>query len=254
VRPLHVAPVDAVRRLIAEQIAPVARLRADLLARWRPEVDAAAAVQRVRGGLPALEPAGVLAGVKGRTTAYVRACDALEESSIASLAEARGASARRDRLGEHLEAWLRGDRMPRGGADRASRVAASFVGACILEAARRALPDDLPADRWIRACCPCCGGQPDLAVIGAAGGRVLVCARCNGQWRTAASGCLGCGESRSPILARIVSPIGYRLAICNSCGRYVKERDAGAEEIDPFLERALTAQLDAAAEARGLRL
>jgi hypothetical protein len=34
----------------------------------------------------------------------------------------------------------------------------------------------------------------------------------------------------------------------------VKERDEGPEETDPFLERALTSQLDAAAEARGLRL
>jgi formate dehydrogenase maturation protein FdhE len=250
----HTPPVDAVRRLIAEQIAPVARLRADLLSRWTPVVDAAAAEQRVRSGLPALEPAAVIDAARGRTTAYIRACDALEQAALATLAESRGASARRDRLADHLDAWLRGDRLPRAGADRASRVAASFVGSCILEAARRALPGDLPLDRWIRGCCPHCGGQPDLAIAAANGGRVLLCARCNGAWRSAASGCLGCGESRSPILARIPSPIGYRLAICNACGRYVKERDDGPEEIDPFLERALTSQLDAAAEARGLRL
>lgn len=251
--PLHLPPVDAVRRLIAEQIAPVAFLREEMLRRWRPAVDAETAHLRMRGGLSALEPAEVIAGIRGRTTAYVRACDAFEQAAIASLEEARAARIRRDRLAEHIEAWLRGERLPRAGADRLGRVAASFVAGCILEAARRLLPDDLPVSRWTGGLCPYCGGQPDLAVIGREG-RLLVCARCNGGWRTAASGCLGCGESRSPILARIPSPIGYRLAICNACGRYVKERDAGPEEIDPFLERALTAQIDAAAEARGLRL
>ena len=250
---LQAPPVDAVRRLIAEQIAPVAFLREELLRRWTPEVDAEGARLRMRGGLAALDPTTVIESVRGRTTAYVRACDAFEQAAIASLEEARAARIRRDRLAEHIEAWLRGDRLPRGGADRLGRVAASFVAGCILEAARRRLPDDLPVGRWIRGCCPHCGGQPDLAVIGDEG-RQLVCVRCNGCWHTAAAGCLGCGESRSPILARIPSPIGYRLAICNACGRYLKERDAGPDEIDPFLERALTAQLDAAAEARGLRL
>lgn len=249
----HAPPVDAVRRLIAEQIAPVAFLRAELLQRFAPSVDADAAGHRMRGGLPALEPEAVIDAVRGRVTAYVRACDAFEQATIASLAEARTARIRRDRVGEHIEAWLRGDRLPRNGADRLGRVAASFVAGCILEAARLRLPEDLPVDRWTRGCCPHCGGQPDLAIIHEHG-RELVCARCNGSWHSVGSGCLGCGESRSPTLARIPSPIGYRLAICNSCGRYVKERDAGEDAIDPFLERALTAQLDAAAEARGLRL
>ena len=82
---------------------------------------------------------------------------------------------------------MRGDRLPRLGADRLGRVAASFVAGCILEAARRHLPDDLPLVRWIRSFCPFCGGQPDMAVMEDEG-RQLVCVRCNGGWHTGAGG------------------------------------------------------------------
>jgi hypothetical protein len=41
--------------------------------------------------------------------------------------------------------------------------------------------------------------------------------------------------------------------ICHSCGRYLKER-SGRPKHAPLVERALTAEMDAAAVRRGLRL
>jgi hypothetical protein len=56
-----------------------------------------------------------------------------------------------------------------------------------------------------------------------------------------------------PTLARVPSPyLGYQLAICNACGRYIKER-RGALTHELFVERMLVAGLDEAAQQRGLR-
>jgi hypothetical protein len=52
---------------------------------------------------------------------------------------------------------------------------------------------------------------------------------------------------------RVPSPdLGYDLVICNSCGRYLKER-RGLPSHAWLVERALTAGLDEAAHERGLR-
>jgi FdhE protein len=108
------------------------------------------------------------------------------------------------------------------------------------------------------AACPCCGGPPEFALVERATGqppaRRLICARCDAAWAVERAGCVGCGETEPPTLARVPSPaLGYDLAICNACGRYLKERTADAP-VDLVVERVLTAELDAAAEHRGLRL
>jgi formate dehydrogenase maturation protein FdhE len=83
--------------------------------------------------------------------------------------------------------------------------------------------------------------------------RTLVCWRCDTQWKTAHRGCLGCGADGPPTVARVPSPyLGYELAICNSCGRYLKER-RGPLTHELLVERTLTAGLDEAAQQRGLR-
>jgi hypothetical protein len=84
--------------------------------------------------------------------------------------------------------------------------------------------------------------------------RRLICVRCDASWPTLAPGCIGCGASAAPAICRVASKaIGYALVICNSCGRYLKEPLA-PKSSDPLVERAITAQLDAAAESRGLRI
>ena len=47
--------------------------------------------------------------------------------------------------------------------------------------------------------------------------------------------------------------LGYELLVCHACARYLKER-RGDEMLAPMIERALTVDLDAAAERRGLRI
>jgi hypothetical protein len=41
--------------------------------------------------------------------------------------------------------------------------------------------------------------------------------------------------------------------VCHACARYLKER-RGDGMLQPIIERALTVELDAAAERRGLRI
>jgi formate dehydrogenase maturation protein FdhE len=85
---------------------------------------------------------------------------------------------------------------------------------------------------------------------------VLVCARCDARWTTTARGCLGCGAVKAETLARLPSThTGYTVIVCSACGRYLKERDADpAGTVDLLVERALTEELDRAAERRALRL
>jgi hypothetical protein len=74
------------------------------------------------------------------------------------------------------------------------------------------------------------------------------------QWRARRAGCLGCEEELAPAIARISNPeLGYDLVMCNSCGRFLKERPRrGLESL--VVERALTLELEMAAEQRGLRI
>ena len=161
------------------------------------------------------------------------------------------------RLGAALKGLLEvgGERI----VDRFARALAGAADDLLLVASARVCELARPVE-WNRSYCPCCGGSPDFSVRddtvdgGLERDRGLVCARCDTTWRTEALGCLGCGERESPTIARISSDaLGYQLAICNACGRYLKEPAAPAP-LDPLVERVLTAQLDAAAEARGLRL
>jgi formate dehydrogenase maturation protein FdhE len=135
---------------------------------------------------------------------------------------------------------------------RVARRVASVVGNAVLA---RAASDvtagvDLSAWRWPE--CPCCSGAPDLALCSDRQ-RTLVCWRCDTRWPAMHRGCLGCGAADAPTIARVPSPyLGYELAICNACGRYLKER-RGAPSHDLLIERIIVAGLDAAAQQRGLR-
>lgn len=248
----RVQPVDSVRRVIAEQIAPVVRLHGELIREWAITIDAPRVRERILGGVAGMDPFQLVSSVRTFSPAYARACAALEAAGIASEDEEQAARRKAPAARQLIEAWLRADRLPRGPVERLARMAASLVGSTLLERAAREIAEFVSFDDWLFGHCPCCGGHPDFALSGRAG-RTLMCVRCNTRWSTDAFGCIGCGEVRAPVLARIHSPIGYRLAMCNGCGRYLKERDGDAA-IHPLIERALTAQLDAAAEARGLRL
>lgn len=243
-----------VREGLRDMLLPVATLHSELVESWALDVDATAARRRVKAGRPAFDAIEVLhrAGDLRRpfdraTRAFMRAGLASPESAIVARQQAR------DVVLALGTSWLAGEPLSRQEPRRlAQRAVAVVVGsvltrmaAAVRPAVRRAAAD--------RSACPACGSPPEFAVTTAAGRR-LVCARCDSQWTTTRPGCVGCGAHDSPTVFRIPSPgIGYDLLVCNACGRYLKER-RGRAPSDLLVERTLTAQLDAAAEQRGLHL
>ena len=246
---------DSVRRGTAEQIAPIVSLQGDLEARWPLALDVTRCHARMMAGQVAYDPLEVIGSAGNLLVAFVRATVAIERAGLMSEDEAIQARERRFQLMSLIAGWLSGEPMPRERVRSAARRAASLVASSILRRASRDLQAAgvIPRD-WPRPVCPCCGGAPDFAFTSANDRRTLLCARCDARWETTARGCLGCGETEAPMLARIASPaLGYALMICNPCGRYIKE-PLDPSDLDPALDRVLTQQLDAAAEARGLRL
>ena len=81
-----------------------------------------------------------------------------------------------------------------------------------------------------------------------------MCARCDTNWNAPTGGCLSCEASKSPTFVRVDAlDLGYELLVCHACARYIKERQSEGMQ-PPIIERALTIDLDAAAERRGLRI
>jgi formate dehydrogenase maturation protein FdhE len=152
-----------------------------------------------------------------------------------------------------LKSWLVGER---GSGDEGRRLglrAAALVGNAILRSAAAQASKGARFGEWKRSTCPCCGGSPDLAVRSDAI-RSLVCSRCDTRWHAPTVGCLGCEATRPPTFVRVDAiDLGYELLVCHACARYIKERRGDGMQ-SPIIERALTAELDAAAERRGLRI
>lgn len=152
-----------------------------------------------------------------------------------------------------LKAWLVGERGSSDAGRRLALRAAALMGNAILRSAAAHASRGLTFTEWKRATCPCCGGPPDLA-LRSDRERLLVCARCDTQWPAPTVGCLGCEATRPPTFVRVDAlDLGYELLVCHACARYLKER-RGTEIQSPMIERALTVELDAAAERRGLRI
>jgi hypothetical protein len=151
-----------------------------------------------------------------------------------------------------LKAWLVGER---GSSDEGRRLAlraAALVGNAILRSAAVQASKGAQFGDWKKVSCPCCGGPPDLAVKTLQ--RMLICARCDTAWQAPTLGCLGCEATRPPTFVRVDAlDLGYELLVCHACARYLKERRGDGMQA-PMIERALTVELDSAAERRGLRI
>ena len=106
---------------------------------------------------------------------------------------------------------------------------------------------------WDRACCPICGGYPDLAVLaGDPAARGLICSRCNTLWPYRRVGCPFCQdvESQSYYAGEDKA---YRLYTCPVCRRYLKTVDVRRMGgcLDPRVERLVTIGMDLAALKAG---
>lgn len=243
-----------VRAGLAEVLRPVASLRAELAATWPVEVDAGVARRRVKAGRPAFDALELLHAAGDLHRPFQRAAQAFERAGLATADQVEHVRTQAPATVIALGAsWLAGEPLPRLEPRRlAQRAAAVVVGSVLTTAAAR-VRSTVRAGTEDRPACPACGCSPEFSIVGPSG-RMLTCARCDTRWRTVRKGCLGCGAHDTPTVARIPSPdVGYDLVVCNGCGRYMKERTRRGGS-DLIVERALTSQLDAAAERRGLRL
>lgn len=246
-------PAELVRQHLADQLEPVLLLRDELARLRRPGIDLAHARERLAAGLTAYDPLEAIGSAGNLSVPFVRATVAVEKSGLALAREASEAREYVDDLMPLITGWLGCEPTPRDRVRAAARRAAAVIANAVLRATSQALLEGIGVPRTQRATCPCCGSAPEFSREDDTH-RLLACARCDAVWETSLRGCLGCEATLPPAIAHVEAPLlGYRLVMCSPCGRYLKE-PLGPTASDPAIERALTAQLDAAAEARGLRL
>jgi len=236
-----------------DELAPLVRVHGEL-GRFRlGPTRVKRARENVAGGRVAFDPNDVLRAAGDLDAGLSQVATAFEMCGMASpraLESFRKGYAIAQPL---LKAWLVGER---GSSDEGRRLglrAAALVGNAILHSAATQSSKGVDFTEWKKATCPCCGGPPDLAVR-ASDLRWLICARCDTRWGSPTSGCLGCEATRPPTFVRVDAiDLGYELLVCHACARYIKER-RGEGMQNPLIERAVTVELDAAAERRGLRI
>jgi hypothetical protein len=245
---------STVRSTLAEQFSPVLHVHAEIVADTAPFVDTDCAHMRIRAGHVGYDALRVLRSCGDPMPHYVRVLDAFEVSGFISNDDRRSLRDGELDVDDMVSGWFTGDRTPRDLRRRAARQAAIVVGNAWLRAASALVEPSTVWRDWTRIVCPCCGGSPDIALRDRGAQRTLVCARCDAQWRTPHQGCLSCRTVEEPTIGRIANAeLGYDLVMCNGCGRFLKERPRRG--IQSFIvERALTTELDLAAEQRGLRI
>jgi hypothetical protein len=237
----------------ADELAPLVHAHA-ALGRFRLSPTR---VKRARAnfsaGRVAFDPAEVLRAATELDAGLARIGTAFEMCGLASTRELD--SLRKNYLSAQplLKAWLVGERSSSDAGRRLALRAVALVGNGILRSAAAQISKGLTFTNWHHATCPCCAGSPDLA-IKYGNGRQLMCSRCDSLWPAPTSGCLSCEANRPPAFVRVDTvDLGYELLVCHACSRYIKERSRDGME-SPLVERMLTAELDAAAERRGLRI
>ncbi len=243
---------EAVSRTLADQLEPVLRLHAYMRDAWPVEFDVARARARVQSGRAGFDPVAVLRSAGDMSAMFARMVSAFELAGVASSADVLTVRQQQLDATELAIGWAAGERVPVDSAKRLARRAAAVLGNGVLRNVAGQLLAVERLDHWPRITCPCCGGGPDLA-LGRGSKRRVVCSRCDTRWHAGGSGCLSCGADHEPTVSRIRAPyLGYALLICHGCGTYLKERTAGGT-CEPLVDRELTAQLDRAAQDRGLR-
>jgi len=244
---------DSAPSKFADELAPLVHAHATL-GRFRL---GPTRVKRARANLGvgrvAFDPAEVLRTVTDLDASLARIGTAFEMCGLASTRELDSLRKNYQSAQPLLKAWLVGERSSSDPGRRLALRAVALLGNGILRSAASQVAKGLSLASWSHTTCPCCAGSPDMAVSEGSG-RHLVCSRCDSRWPAPTGGCLGCEASRPPAFVRVDTvDLGYELLVCHSCSRYIKERPAvGMEPL--MVERMLTAELDSAAERRGLRI
>lgn len=107
---------------------------------------------------------------------------------------------------------------------------------------------------WQHGHCPCCGWEPDFAVITPDADRRLICGRCLAQWAFPALKCPFCLNSEPSRITSFATRDGqYRVSACDVCHRYLKAYDArnATRPVMVSFDTIATLPLDAAAMQRG---
>ena len=244
---------DSASSSFADELTPLVHAHAALgRSRLSP-----ARVKRARANLSAgrvaFDPAELLRGAAELDASLARIGTAFEMCGLASTRELD--SFRKNYLSAQplLKAWLVGERSSSDPGRRLALRAVALLGNGVLRSAAAQVSKGIHFSNWHHANCPCCAGAPDMA-LKSSSGRELLCSRCDTRWPAPTNGCLGCEASRPPAFVRVDAvDLGYELLVCHSCSRYIKERSPDGME-SPLVERMLTAELDSAAERRGLRI
>lgn len=107
-------------------------------------------------------------------------------------------------------------------------------------------------DRWQRAFCALCGGEPEMAVLLPGNRRQLVCGRCTLRWAFDLSTCPFCSNTnRARITSFATADRHYRVDGCDACQRYLKSFDRRDRPLMPLVDAVAMLPLDAAAIQRG---
>lgn len=242
------------RSTTAEQYAPVLRIHDDVVSDCSPSVDPGVARVRIASGQVAYDALKVLRSCGDLQPRFERVLGAFEVGGFISNHDRRALIDSELDVDDIIASWFTGDRMPRDLRKRVARQAAIIIGNALLRAATARVGAASLWKHWTRVVCPCCGGSPDIALLERGGHRTLVCARCDAQWRSPRADCLSCNTEDAPSVARIANrDVGYTLVMCSDCGRFLKERPRRGTEAF-IVERAITTELELAAEQRGLRI
>jgi hypothetical protein len=117
-----------------------------------------------------------------------------------------------------------------------------------------ALMQKVDLSGWTHGHCPCCGWEPEFAVITPTADRRLVCGRCVAQWRFAPLACPFCLNDDRTLITSFATRDGrYRVSACDVCRRYLKAYDArrATRPLMVAVDTIATLPLDAAAMQRG---
>jgi hypothetical protein len=107
---------------------------------------------------------------------------------------------------------------------------------------------------WQHGHCPCCGWEPDFAVIMPTAERRLFCGRCVAQWAHSALTCPFCANDDRALITSFATRDGrYRVSACDVCRRYLKAYDGrnAPRPVMVAVDTIATLPLDAAAMQRG---